>query len=425
MVTFLDNNDKINIDNSVAEIRDAINDKMLKDNPTGTGSFSLNRIPASTIGDYSFAEGLMITASGENSHAEGAYTEATGYTSHAEGRNAIASGDYSHAEGLETQGTGYVSHAEGNKTFANGNYSHAEGIQTYAYGAYSHAEGRETEAGKVDDTLITAAHAEGWRAKAIGNVSHAEGLATTASGNYSHAEGSRTTALANQHAQGHYNNTTTATAGSSSGTTGTAFVIGNGTSTSATSNAFRVQYDGAVYAKAAYNASGADYAEYFEWFDGNPLNEDRRGYFVTLHGNKITIADKYDYVLGIVSGQPSVIGNSDEEWMGRYITDEFGAFIMEEFEYEVTKSNKTVEIKKGMRYKENPNYDNSLPYVQRADRPEWSAVGMLGVLAVRDDGTCEVNGFAEVADGGIATAAEGGYRVIERVSDNVVKIIFK
>lgn len=50
---------------------------------------------------------------------------------------------------------------------------------------------------------------------------------------------------------------------------------------------------------------------------------------------------------------------------------------------------------------------------------------MLGVLNVRDDGTCHVNGFCKVADGGIATASDKGYRVVKRVTDNIVKIIFK
>ncbi len=61
---------------------------------------------------------------------------------------------------------------------------------------------------------------------------------------------------------------------------------------------------------------------------------------------------------------------------------------------------------------------------------------MLGVLSVRDDGTCQVNGFCRVAEGGTATAAdaelsiEGGqirkaYRVLERVSENVVRIVFR
>jgi hypothetical protein len=55
---------------------------------------------------------------------------------------------------------------------------------------------------------------------------------------------------------------------------------------------------------------------------------------------------------------------------------------------------------------------------------------MLGVLSVRDDGTCQVNGFCTVADGGIATKADSHipgmtYRVMERVSEGVVKVVFR
>jgi hypothetical protein len=219
---------------------------------------------------------------------------------------------------------------------------------------------------------------------------------------------------------------------------GTAFIIGNGTSGTKPSNAFRVDYDGTVYSKSTYMSAGADYAEYFEWQDANPDAEDRRGYFVTLDGEQIKIAKSDDYILGIISGQPAVIGNGDEDWMGRYILDEFGAFIPEEFEYEEEihetiideeTGESRVETKivttTGIRYKENPDYDPSLPYIQRADRPEWDAVGMMGVLSVRDDGTCQVNGYCKVAEGGIATASDSGYRVIKRVNDHIVKVVFK
>lgn len=323
-------------------------------NPTGTGSFSMNRKANTIIGVYSCAEGY----------------------------NATASGNASHAEGYDTTASEFSSHAEGESTSAT----------------------------------------------AMG--SHAEGYGTTASGAYSHAEGYGTTSLNNQHAQGHYNNTTLAKAGVTSGTgTGTAFVIGNGTSTSA-SNAFRVDYTGKPYAKSTLNSSGADYAEFFEWQDLNLNAEDRRGYFVTLDGDKIKIAESNDYILGIISGMPSVAGNGDEDWMGRYIFDEFGAFVYEDFEYEEevfdekTGKTKTI-IKTGKKYKENPEYDPTLKYIQREDRPEWDYVGMLGVLSVRDDGTCKVNGYCKVADGGIATASETGYRVIKRINDNIVKVIFR
>lgn len=305
---------------------------------------------------------------------------------------------------------GVVSCAVGYETTASGDMSYAGGDRTIASGLASHTQGYLT-------------NAQGWGA-------HAEGYVTSAPGYFSHAEGSDTTALDYQHAQGHFNKTTTATAGVQSGTsTGAAFVIGNGTY-SATSNAFRVTYAGKVFGQGSFGTTGADYAEFFEWKDSNPNAEDRRGYFVTLDGDKIKIAEPNDYILGIISALPAVIGNNDEDWRGRYILDDFGAFITEEFEYEEkifdkeTNEIKTV-TKVGTKYKENPDYDPDMPYVQREDRPEWDAVGMMGVLSVRDDGTCEVNGFCKVTNGGIATASDNGYRVIKRVNDNIVKVVFK
>jgi hypothetical protein len=50
---------------------------------------------------------------------------------------------------------------------------------------------------------------------------------------------------------------------------------------------------------------------------------------------------------------------------------------------------------------------------------------MLGVLSVRDDGTCQVNGYCSIAEDGTATMSLSGYRVIKRVNDNIVKIIFR
>ena len=79
----------------------------------------------------------------------------------------------------------------------------------------------------------------------------------------------------------------------------------------------------------------------------------------------------------------------------------------------------------GTKWKEVPEYDPERPYVQRSERKEWSAVGMLGVLSVRDDGSCKVNGFCKLADDGIATASDTGYRVVKRVTDNIVEVIFK
>ena len=104
--------------------------------------------------------------------------------------------------------------------------------------------------------------------------------------------------------------------------------------------------------------------------------------------------------------------------------------IIEKFEYEETEidpetgEEKTL-IKTCTKWKENPEYDASKEYIPREKRKEWDAIGMLGVLNVIDDGSCKVNGFCKVVDGGTATASDTGYRVIKRVTDNIVKIVFK
>lgn len=211
------------------------------------------------------------------------------------------------------------------------------------------------------------------------------------------------------------------------------FTVGNGYMSGSNEyrgNAAYLTNAGNLYLAGAVNQYGADYAEYFEWLDGNVNKEDRRGYFVTTENEKIKIAEPGDYILGIISGQPSVIGNSDIDWQGRYMRDDFGSFVLEEIECSIDQIDTNIkEIKtvtqKEMKYKQNPEYDPSRSYITRKDRPEWDAVGMLGVLSVRDDGTCKVNGFCKVAEGGIATIAGNGYRVIARVNDHVIKIILK
>lgn len=100
---------------------------------------------------------------------------------------------------------------------ARGSYAHAEGFNVTATGSYSHAEGYATT------TIGNFAHAEGQRTSARGNTSHAEGYYTSARG-------------AQQHVQGRYNIEDTAST--------YAHIVGNGTSTSARSNAHTLDWNG-------------------------------------------------------------------------------------------------------------------------------------------------------------------------------------
>lgn len=190
-----------------------------------------------TIGQYSVAEGRYTKAIGSSSHAEGYYATASGNYSHAEGASSTASAQASHAEGNYTEASYSASHAEGDHTVASGYCSHAEGNYTTASAEDSHAEGGYTTASGYYS------HAEGNNTTASGDYSHAEGYTTTASGDYSHAGGYGTTARRkSQTAIGEYNvldpNGSTSTRGDY------AFIVGNGTSSSARSNAYALEWDG-------------------------------------------------------------------------------------------------------------------------------------------------------------------------------------
>lgn len=213
-------------------------------------------------------------------------------------------------------------------------------------------------------------------------------------------------------------------------------IVGNGTSDTSRSNAYTLDWQGnGTFAGTVSSSTGADYAEYFEWKDGNLNNEDRVGYIVCLDGDKIVKANTGDDILGICSGTAMVLGDSAEwNWSKRYLTDDFGRIIYEDYdiEHEEIKDEETGKVIEEAwtehihAPKQNPKYDASQPYIKRADRPEWQIVGMMGKLYVRDDGSCVVNGYADVKDG-IATKANGktNMRVMERVTDNIVRVLMK
>lgn len=312
-------------------------------------------------------------------------------------------GDCSSSMGALLEASGFGSHSEGRSNASTGLCSHSEGELSNASGNYSHAEGNKTNASAL--------------------ASHAEGIGTIAENKSSHA-------------CGHYNVMIT------DDNTGTAFAIGNGSNDLNRSNAFSVTFEGTTKVANTITASTtADYAEFFEWEDSNTNNEDRVGKFVTLHNDKITIAkSNEDYILGIVSGAPFVLGNGDcDVWNGMYLRDDFGRLIYEpvpkeEFDEETGSMKEVFDedgnlVYEGKRRKPNPDYDPTQKYVSRFDRPEWSPVGMLGVLSVFQDGTCEVNGYCCCNKDGIATACDrntqGAYRVIKKISDQVVRVIFR
>lgn len=255
---------------------------------------------------------------------------------------------------------------------------------------------------------------------ALGNLNTCKANASLAGGWYTEVQASSNQSI------GYGNHVAVATASCAAfgayngyGFSGPYLILGNGT-TSARANAFRAAAAG-VYSSGSYHSSGADYAEYFEWLDENPDNEDRRGRFVRLDGEKILIAESIDDdILGIVSGNPSVVGDSyEDQWQGQYLTDIYGELLTEDYTDADGTTRKVWVL--------NPDYNPDKPYVPRSERREWSAVGMMGKLIVIDDGTCRPNDYCVPTTGGIATKSEGrvGYRVLFRIDDTHIKVLIK
>jgi hypothetical protein len=162
----------------------------------------------------------------------------------------------------------------------------------------------------------------------------------------------------------------------------------------------------------AYDGTGsspaADYAEYFEWEDGNPLQEDRIGYSVSLINNKIKIAEVGDTVIGVVSAMPVIVGDAAPlHWQYMYLTDEWGRVVTEPYtvwkwqnasgiwqsvpSYDDTSNVPSYAVEyttdaEGApltRPVINPAYDPTQQYVPRSERPEWAPIGLVGKLRVR------------------------------------------
>lgn len=375
--------------------------KMDKTNPTGTGVFSVSRI--GTVGDRSFA--FQGEASGNDSIAIGGSANAVDAIAIGQGSTARHDYDIAIGNGAATSaGASDVNNiAIGSNAKANRTNGIAIGVNAFC------------NLGTV--AMGSNAQTQGYSNIAIGENAQANGAENCT------AIGSNITtdATSRQCAVG-FNNVMY--------TDSTRFLCGNGSSSTYRSNCFRVT-DNAVYAKGNYNASGADYAEMFEWADGNPNNEDRVGRFVTLDGEMISLAESEDvFILGIVSAAPSVCGDAaSEDWQGRFKRDIFGRMLFEDIEIPAEIDKETGEEKIPSHtinwYVQNDDWDNKQEYTAREDRKEWDAVGLLGKLVMIDDGTAEVNGWVTAGEGGIAVKSDvkTKYRVMSRIDETHIKVL--
>jgi len=129
--------------------------------------------------------------------------------------------------------------------------------------------------------------------------------------------------------------------------------------------------DGNAYADGSWNGGGADYAEYFEWKDGNSSDEDRVGISVKLDGDKIVVSSDSDNgsdIIGVISANPSITGDSAwSKWNEKYLKDDYGRYKLD------GNGERTL----------NPDYDKDKTYIAREDRKEWDVVGLMGKLRIK------------------------------------------
>jgi len=221
-------------------------------------------------------------------------------------------------------------------------------------------------------------------------------------------------------------------------------------------------WNGAGRFEGPLTVGPADYAEYFEWNDGNTSNEDRVGYFVSLVGGKI---EKGNFnIVGIVSSTPAIVGESNSlRWKNMYLQDDFDRIICDSYEvYEVKISGETdIEIyvdEKNNKYsilpspenimgelydgddsdkefvgtkkhrRMNPDFNKNEDYINRENRKEWSPIGLLGKIYVKTSEQITGNKI-DVDTNGMAINGSS-YCVLEKIKNydgdyGIVKVLFK
>jgi len=213
-----------------------------------------------------------------------------------------------------------------------------------------------------------------------------------------------------------------------SGGTGFQFLTMRSNEDASPDTEFDFRGDGNAYADASWNASGADYAEYFETKTGNTIAV---GKTLVLDGNKVresTDSDATSTIIGVVrsknySKNASIVGNNPwDSWKNKYLTNDFGEYEMEEYtltqwnfregtdnKYENHHRKDTGKIvfktdyipsdvtppgnkevidakdkdgNKLKRRKLNSSWNKDTTYFPRENRDEWIIVGLLGQVQI-------------------------------------------
>lgn len=147
-------------------------------------------------------------------------------------------------------------------------------------------------------------------------------------------------------------------------------------------------------------SQNADYAEVGEWSDGNPEDEDRIGYFVSIDkssaGATMVKSASTSDVRGVTVVSPAFSGNCSD---GKF--DITTSTVTDEETGAVTTYISSKKLKK-----------------------EYDYVAVMGIVSVVDNGKCVINEKCVSNDDGIAvpSANNMGYQVIDRIDDTHILI---
>jgi hypothetical protein len=153
------------------------------------------------------------------------------------------------------------------------------------------------------------------------------------------------------------------------------FLLGTSDYNGTPDNEFSLRGDGNAFCDGSWSGGGADYAEYFEWADAGPeTRRDRLGCSVVLdttRPGKVRLAlpdDPAESIIGIVSHNPSVVGNNPIKYPHRYKQDPFGGWKLDD---------------NGDRIPD-PQFNPAEEYEAREKRwKEWAVIGLLGQVRMR------------------------------------------
>lgn len=155
-----------------------------------------------------------------------------------------------------------------------------------------------------------------------------------------------------------------------------------------------IHHSGAIQSGHAFS----DFAELFPNLTGK---EQGNGLIQTLDGYGVRPAQNGEKIIGVTSATAGLIlGDTPFSWQGRWLKDEFGAYIYKDvYDEELEKMVKVP--------KENPEYVYDQDHLPRKERPgEWSIVGLIGQVYVRVTEDVNPMDYIKAYQDGIGTASQ-------------------